>query len=114
MLQDNSDADPILFIHWFSSYDDERERSECVIDSLKKSLIRDERSIAYKVNILPPETKARPYSLSLTLQSKNKKESVEVDMLPVYDVLGKESPSLWLRHWINRGDTCQMISYGGI
>ncbi|XP_015268426.1 PREDICTED: 2'-5'-oligoadenylate synthase-like protein 2 [Gekko japonicus] len=88
VLQDNSDADPILFLHWFSSYDDQRERSECVIDSLKQALVRDERTIAYKVHILPPEAKGRPpHSLSLTLQSKNKKESVELDILPAYDVL---------------------------
>lgn len=88
VLQDNSDADPVLFLHWFSSYEDQRERSECVIDSLKQALIRDERSIAYKVNILSLEVKDKPpRSLTLTLQSKNKKESVEVDIIPAYDVL---------------------------
>nr|XP_056703272.1 2'-5'-oligoadenylate synthase-like protein 2 [Euleptes europaea] len=86
-LQDNSDADAILFLHWFSSYEDQRERSECVIDSLKQALIRDERSLAYKVNILPLEVRGPPLSLSLTLQSKNKKESVEVNILPACDVL---------------------------
>uniref|UniRef100_A0ACB8EJ59 Uncharacterized protein n=1 Tax=Sphaerodactylus townsendi TaxID=933632 RepID=A0ACB8EJ59_9SAUR len=90
VMQDNSDADPILLLNWFSSYEDQRERSACVIDSLKQGVIQEERNLAYKVNILSSEAKeGPPCSLLLTLQSKNKKESVEVNILPAFEVLGQ-------------------------
>ncbi|XP_061473801.1 2'-5'-oligoadenylate synthase-like protein 2 [Rhineura floridana] len=89
-LDDNSDADLVIFLNCFSSYKDQAEKRASVISTIEKNLRYYCQSIAYKVEVLPPKSMGRPpRSLSLTIQSRKKKESVEVDILPAYDVLGQ-------------------------
>ncbi|KAJ7316671.1 hypothetical protein JRQ81_002833 [Phrynocephalus forsythii] len=89
-LEDNSDADLVIFLSCFSSYKDQAEKRGSVINTIEQNLKRCCGSIAFQVDIHSPRTKGSPpRSLSLTIQTKKKKEAVEVDILPAYDVLGQ-------------------------
>ncbi|XP_042309920.1 2'-5'-oligoadenylate synthase-like protein 2 isoform X2 [Sceloporus undulatus] len=89
-LDDNSDADLVIFLSCFSSYQDQAQKRASVISIIEQNLFRCHRSLAFKVDILPPQVKGEGRrSLSLTMQSRKKKEAVEVDILPAFDVLGQ-------------------------
>uniref|UniRef100_A0A8D0L1L9 2'-5' oligoadenylate synthase n=1 Tax=Sphenodon punctatus TaxID=8508 RepID=A0A8D0L1L9_SPHPU len=89
-LEDNSDADVVLFLSCFSSFQDQKLLRESMIESIKMNLNKHWQSLAYNINILPPKrNNGPPRALTLTIQSKQKYMSIEVDILPAYDALGQ-------------------------
>ncbi|KAM7095729.1 2'-5'-oligoadenylate synthase 1-like [Ciconia maguari] len=93
-LQNNSDADVVLFLSYFSSYQRQKEERRYILDLIKKRLHACRQRLTFTVNISEPRYKGpgnMPRSLSLTLYSKETLESIEVDILPAYDALGQVS-----------------------
>ncbi|XP_065407470.1 2'-5'-oligoadenylate synthase 1-like isoform X2 [Chrysemys picta bellii] len=94
-LKNNSDADLVLFLSCFSSYQDQMENRAAVLDTIKQKLNRCRQTIAFSVDVevsQPKEKGTCPRSLSITIQSKKRWESIEVDVLPAYDALGQVTP----------------------
>ncbi|XP_024049384.2 2'-5'-oligoadenylate synthase 1-like [Terrapene carolina triunguis] len=94
-LKNNSDADLVLFLSCFSSYRDLMENRAAVLDTVKQKLNRCQQTIAFSVDVevFQPKKKGTcPRSLSITIQSKKRWESIEVDVLPAYDALGQVTP----------------------
>lgn len=85
----SSDVDLVIFLSCFSSFQDQVEKREEVINDIEKNLKRYIQTIAFKVDIFPLKKGTR--SLQLHIQAKKKTEVVEVDILPAYDALGEES-----------------------
>ncbi|NXR04716.1 OASL2 protein, partial [Sagittarius serpentarius] len=93
-LQNNSDADVVLFLSCFSSYQEQKQRRRSILELIERRLHACRRSLTFTVNISEPRYKGpgnTPRSLSLTLCSKETLESIEVDILPAYDALGQVS-----------------------
>ncbi|NWX46169.1 OASL2 protein, partial [Steatornis caripensis] len=93
-LRNNSDADVVLFLSYFSSYQQQKQERKYILDLIKKRLYTCRQRLAFTVNISEPRYKGpgnTPRSLSLTLCSKETLESIEVDILPAYDALGQVS-----------------------
>ncbi|NWS45496.1 OASL2 protein, partial [Probosciger aterrimus] len=93
-LQNNSDADVVLFLSCFSSYQQQKQERRYVLDLIEKRLRTCRQSLTFTVNISEPRYKGpgnTPRSLSLKLCSKDTLESIEVDILPAYDALGQLS-----------------------
>ncbi|KAM9374499.1 2'-5'-oligoadenylate synthase 1-like [Phaethornis superciliosus] len=98
-LKNNSDADVVLFINYFSSYQKQKQDEErwYILELIKKRLHICRDSLTFTVRISKPRYKGpnnAPRSLSFSLCSENS-ESTEVDILPAYDALGqviKDSP----------------------
>ncbi|KFQ49870.1 2'-5'-oligoadenylate synthase-like 2, partial [Nestor notabilis] len=93
-LQNNSDADVVLFLSCFSSYEQQKQKRRHILDLIEKRLHTCRQSLTFTVNISEPRYKgpgSTPRSLSLTLCSKDTLESIEVDILPAYDALGQLS-----------------------
>ncbi|XP_069721656.1 2'-5'-oligoadenylate synthase 1-like [Phaenicophaeus curvirostris] len=99
-LRNNSDADVVLFLNCFSSYEDQKKDRIHILDFIKKRLHACRDSLTFTVNIDKPRYKGphnMPRSLSLTLTSRRTQESIEVDIeesievdiLPAYDALGQ-------------------------
>ncbi|XP_030356371.1 2'-5'-oligoadenylate synthase 1-like isoform X2 [Strigops habroptila] len=91
-LQNNSDADVVLFLSCFSSYQQQKQKRRYILDLIEKRLHTCRQSLTFTVNISEPRYKgpgSTPRSLSLTLCSKDTLESIEVDILPAYDALGQ-------------------------
>lgn len=91
-LRNNSDADVVLFLSCFSSYQDQKQNRMGILDLIKMRLHACRQSLMFTVTISEPRYKGpgnTPRSLSLTLSSKQNLESTEVDILPAYDALGK-------------------------
>ncbi|NXI71699.1 OASL2 protein, partial [Anseranas semipalmata] len=84
-LRNNSDADVVLFLNCFSSYEDQRWNHTSILALIEKRLHECSQSLSFSVSISKPRYKGR--SLSLELFSGN--ESIEVDILPAYDALGQ-------------------------
>ncbi|KFO82394.1 2'-5'-oligoadenylate synthase-like 1, partial [Cuculus canorus] len=91
-LRNNSDADVVLFLSCFSSYQAQKQDRKYILDLIKKRLRDCRERLMFTVNIDEPRYKGpgnTPRSLSLTLGSKETQESIEVDILPAYDALGQ-------------------------
>ncbi|KAM6121408.1 LOW QUALITY PROTEIN: 2'-5'-oligoadenylate synthase 1-like [Pterocles gutturalis] len=91
-LRNNSDADVVLFLNCFSSYQDQRQGRSNILNFIEKRLHACRQRLTFTVNISEPRYKGPgliPRSLSLTLCSKETLESIEVDILPAYDALGQ-------------------------
>lgn len=91
-LQNNSDADVVLFLNCFSSYEQQKQQRRHILDLIERRLHTCKQTLTFTVNISEPRYKGpnnTPRSLSLTLCSKRTSESIEVDILPAYDALGK-------------------------
>ncbi|NWU59476.1 OASL2 protein, partial [Dromas ardeola] len=91
-LRNNSDADVVLFLSCFSSYQEQKQNRTGILDLIKRRLYDCTQSLMFTVNITEPQYKGpgnTPRSVSLTLQSKMNLESTDVDILPAYDALGK-------------------------
>lgn len=91
-LQNNSDADVVLFLSCFSSYQMQKQERSSILRLIEKRLHACRQSLTFTVNINEPQYKGpsnMPRSLSFTLCSKETSESIEVDILPAYDALGK-------------------------
>ncbi|NXV86210.1 OASL1 protein, partial [Calonectris borealis] len=93
-LQNNSDADVVLFLSCFSSYQEQKQERRHILDLIKTRLHACKQRLTFTVTISEPRYKGpgnTPRSLSLTLCSKETSESIEVDILPAYDALGQVS-----------------------
>ncbi|NWH69366.1 OASL2 protein, partial [Piaya cayana] len=100
-LRNNSDADVVLFLNCFSSYEDQKKDRLYILDLIKTRLHVCRESLRFTVNIDEPRYKGphnTPRSLSLTLTSRSEdlspsrtQESIEVLVLPAYDALGQVS-----------------------
>ncbi|XP_061203023.1 2'-5'-oligoadenylate synthase 1-like [Neopsephotus bourkii] len=93
-LQNSSDADVVLFLSCFSSYQQQEQERSYILDLIEKRLRTCRQSLTSTVSISEPRYKGpgnAPRSLSLTLCSKDTLESIEVDILPAYDALGQVS-----------------------
>ncbi|KFV80264.1 2'-5'-oligoadenylate synthase-like 2, partial [Struthio camelus australis] len=91
-LQNNSDADVVLFLSCFSSYQDQTQRRAEILALIEERLECCRQKLTFTVNISRPRLKGSGFpsrSLSLTLQSKSCAESIDVDVLPAYDALGQ-------------------------
>ncbi|NWW46946.1 OASL2 protein, partial [Pedionomus torquatus] len=98
-LRNNSDADVVLFLSCFSSYQDQKRNRKNILDMIKMRLHNCRQSLMFTVDISEPRYKGpgnTPRSLSLTLFSKINPESTEVDILPAYDALGQVRRESWL------------------
>ncbi|XP_009482958.2 2'-5'-oligoadenylate synthase 1-like [Pelecanus crispus] len=93
-LRNNSDADVVLFLSCFSSYQQQKQDRSYILNLIERRLHACKQSLTFTVDISEPRYKGpgnTPRSLSLTLQSKENLESIEVDILPAYDALGQVS-----------------------
>ncbi|XP_064310012.1 2'-5'-oligoadenylate synthase 1 [Phalacrocorax carbo] len=91
-LQNNSDADVVLFLNCFSSYQQQKQERRNILKLIEMRLHTCRERLTFTVNISKPRYKGpgnMPRSLSLTLYSKRTLESIEVDILPAYDALGQ-------------------------
>ncbi|XP_008942360.1 PREDICTED: 2'-5'-oligoadenylate synthase 1-like [Merops nubicus] len=98
-LQNKSDADVVLFLSCFSSYQEQKQDRKYILDLIKERLHACKQTLTFTVNISEPRYKGpnnTPRSLSLTLCSKKTLESIEVDILPAYDALGQVSRDILL------------------
>ncbi|NXU69306.1 OASL2 protein, partial [Horornis vulcanius] len=91
-LKKNSDADVVLFLSCLSSYQEQKENRKYILDLIMIRLKACRESLQFDVYIGEPRYKgpdSTPRSLSLTLSSKETRESIDVDILPAYDALGQ-------------------------
>uniref|UniRef100_H3BDF0 2'-5' oligoadenylate synthase n=1 Tax=Latimeria chalumnae TaxID=7897 RepID=H3BDF0_LATCH len=94
-LQNGSDADLVVFLSCFSSYTQQWNDRCQIIEEIRITLQKCWQSLAFDINISEPKVipdKRNPFnprSLSFTMKSTKKSESIEVDVLPAYDVLGQ-------------------------
>ncbi|POI20690.1 hypothetical protein CIB84_015565, partial [Bambusicola thoracicus] len=95
-LRNNSDADVVLFINCFSSYQEQEEQRGHILAIIEKRLLECLPTLSFGVSISSPrykDSRDRPRSLSLTLSSistlSSIGESIDVDILPAYDALGQ-------------------------
>lgn len=90
-LRNNSDADVVLFVNCFSSYQQQEEERGRILAIIERRLCECPPASS-SVRISTPcykDSRDRPRSLSLTLSSYTSGESIDVDILPAYDVLGR-------------------------
>ncbi|NXN34984.1 OASL2 protein, partial [Rhinoptilus africanus] len=98
-LRNNSDADVVLFLSCFSSYQEQKQNRTSILDLIKRRLDDCRQRLMFTVNITEPRYKGpgnTPRSVSLTLHSKMNSESTDVDILPAYDALGQVKRDDWL------------------
>uniref|UniRef100_A0A8C3IT86 Uncharacterized protein n=1 Tax=Chrysemys picta bellii TaxID=8478 RepID=A0A8C3IT86_CHRPI len=58
-LKNNSDADLVLFLSCFSSYQDQMENRAAVLDTVKQKLNRCRQTIAFSVDVEVPQPKEK-------------------------------------------------------
>ncbi|NXX51749.1 OASL2 protein, partial [Tricholaema leucomelas] len=93
-LQNKSDADVVLFLSCFSSYQHQKQEIKHILDLIKERLDACRKSLTFTVRMSSPSYRGpnnTQRSLSFTLHSKETSESIEVDILPAYDALGQVS-----------------------
>ncbi|PKU35783.1 2 -5 -oligoadenylate synthase 1-like [Limosa lapponica baueri] len=98
-LRNSSDADVVLFLSCFSSYQEQKQNRKSILDLIEKRLHECRQRLTFTVDISEPRYKGpgnTPRSLSLTLFSKTNLESTDVDILPAYDALGQVRRDSWL------------------
>ncbi|NXG53873.1 OASL2 protein, partial [Psilopogon haemacephalus] len=91
-LQNKSDADVVLFLSCFSSYEHQKQERKRILDLIKERLDACRECMTFRVEMSAPSYRHSdntPRSLSFTLFSKETPESLEVDILPAYDALGQ-------------------------
>lgn len=94
-MKNNSDADLVLFLNCFTSYQDQVEKRASVISTIENQLNRCRQSLAFNIDVEVSQPKGKstpPRSLCITIQSKKRRESIEVDVLPAYNALGRNVP----------------------
>ncbi|NXK94498.1 OASL2 protein, partial [Formicarius rufipectus] len=91
-LKNNSDADVVLFLSCLSSYEEQKQNRQDMLNWIITRLTACREELLFNVCISEPRYKGpnnSPRSLSLTLSSKETGESIDVDILPAYDALGQ-------------------------
>lgn len=92
-LRNSSDADLVVFLSCFKSFQDQRDNRQEILEEIRKMLEKWSGGLAYliyDIQITIGSSDNPPKSLSFTLQSKKRSESVEFDVLPTYDALTPE------------------------
>lgn len=82
----------VLFLSCLHSYQEQKTKRKYILDLIMIRLKDCKESLQFDVYISEPKYKGpdnTPRSLSLTLSSKDTGESIDVDILPAYDALGK-------------------------
>ncbi|XP_029427079.1 uncharacterized protein LOC115073073 [Rhinatrema bivittatum] len=94
-LKNTSDADLVLFLQCFKSFQDQLENREAIISNIYCMLNKCRQSIAFDIDISQPKEKrdpwgqpVKPRSLSFTIKSRKGSPPIEVDVLPAFDALG--------------------------
>ncbi|XP_068057842.1 2'-5'-oligoadenylate synthase 1-like [Anomalospiza imberbis] len=91
-LKNNSDADVVLFLSCLPSYQEQKNNRQAILDLIMIKLNACRESLRFDVSIGEPRYKgpdSTPRSLSVTLSSRENRESIDVDILPAYDALGR-------------------------
>lgn len=91
----------VIFLSCFSSYLQQRQEHPRILQFIEMRLQECRQRLSFTVSISPPRYKGR--SLSLTLFSNS--ESIEVDILPTYDALGRDRDGMG---WGRQGTRCGM------
>ncbi|XP_069792257.1 uncharacterized protein [Narcine bancroftii] len=90
-LKNNSDADLVVFLSCFSSFQDQRDNRLEILEEIQRMLKKCSESIAYEIRDIDitfvANSNIPPKSLSFEMKSKKSLESVSFDVLPTYDVL---------------------------
>ncbi|NXA88956.1 OASL2 protein, partial [Melanocharis versteri] len=91
-LKNNSDADVVLFLSCLPNYQEQKKNRKVILDLIMIRLKACRESLQFNVSISEPKYKgpdSTPRSLSLTLSSRETRESIDADILPAYDALGQ-------------------------
>ncbi|XP_078277972.1 2'-5'-oligoadenylate synthase 1-like [Rhinoraja longicauda] len=89
-LINSSDADLVIFLSCFKSFQDQRDNRHEVLDEIQKMLEKCSRSLAYDIHdieIKIRQSKIPPKSMRFILQSTKSSAKVKFDVLPSYDAL---------------------------
>ncbi|XP_078278019.1 2'-5'-oligoadenylate synthase 1-like [Rhinoraja longicauda] len=88
-LRNSSDADLVIFLSCFKSFQDQRDNRHEVLDEIQKMLEKCSRSLAYDIHDIKimSQNEIPPKSMSFILQSTKSSARVEFDVLPTYDAL---------------------------
>ncbi|KAK7795029.1 hypothetical protein U0070_003138, partial [Myodes glareolus] len=89
-LKGRSDADLVVFLNNFSSFQDQLNRRGEFIREIQKQLCALQREGRIRVKFeVQSSCVPNPRALSFTLTSSRPQQEVEFDVLPAYDVLGQ-------------------------
>ncbi|XP_038675785.1 2'-5'-oligoadenylate synthase 1A-like [Scyliorhinus canicula] len=91
-LRNGSDADLVVFLSCFKSFQDQRNTRREILEGIQQVLKECVDSIAHQISDItitfPPNSDIPPKSMSFTLKSKKKyPDSVDFDILPTFDAL---------------------------
>ncbi|XP_046497397.1 2'-5'-oligoadenylate synthase 1-like isoform X2 [Equus quagga] len=90
-LKGRSDADLVVFLDSFKSFREQFERRAEFIEEIRRQLEACQREKRFDVQFeVQGQQWARPRALSFVLTSPQLNEGVEFDVLPAFDVLGKQ------------------------
>ncbi|NWV04936.1 OASL2 protein, partial [Ptilonorhynchus violaceus] len=90
-LKEKSDADVVVFLSCLTSYKEQQQNTQRILDLIMIQLNNCGENLQSDVDISEPRYKGpdnTPRSVSLTLSSRTG-ESIDVDILPAYDALGQ-------------------------
>ncbi|XP_078082241.1 2'-5'-oligoadenylate synthase 2-like [Mustelus asterias] len=95
-LKNRSDADLVIFISQFKSFQDQKRNRGEILTIIQQMLKKIQQSIAFEITMTEPKTSptgffTSPRSLNFSFQSRKKFESIEVDVLPAFDALGQQT-----------------------
>lgn len=90
-LNHRSDQDMVLFLSCFSSFKQQAEHRESIINFIENKLLHCRKSLAYNITVDKQRGNRTPRSLTLEVQSRKSDDIIRMDVLPAYDVLGSFS-----------------------
>ncbi|XP_004709754.1 2'-5'-oligoadenylate synthase-like protein 2 [Echinops telfairi] len=94
-LKHSSDVDLVIFLSCFSSFREQAQHRELVINFIQEKLDHCSRSLAYNISLVQHRVRARsPRSLSFEVQSKKSSDVIRVDVLPAFNALGTFFPDM--------------------
>ncbi|XP_078410449.1 2'-5'-oligoadenylate synthase 1-like [Cetorhinus maximus] len=91
-LRNGSDADLVVFLSCFQSFQDQRNTRHEILEGIQQMLEKCALSIAYEISDISinfiPNSNSPPKSMSFSIKSKKKdSDSVDFDILPTFDAL---------------------------
>ncbi|XP_041058967.1 uncharacterized protein LOC121286011 [Carcharodon carcharias] len=95
-LKDRSDADLVVFISQFKSFQDQKQNRGEILTVIQQMLKEFQQSIAFEIIMTEPKTSpsgffTSPRSLNFHFKSREVSDSIEVDVLPAFDALGQQT-----------------------
>ncbi|XP_078410790.1 2'-5'-oligoadenylate synthase 3-like [Cetorhinus maximus] len=95
-LKDRSDADLVVFISQFKSFQDQKQNRGEILGVIQQMLKEFQQSIAFEIIMTEPKTSpsgllTSPRSLNFHFKSRKVSDSIEVDVLPAFDALGQQT-----------------------